>query len=553
MIKKISITSSSYLFNYDNIWGKLTKTYKLSFNNYKFYDQILINKSDCEVVILNFKDLIDYPVFEISEKRKKLISKNIINIFNIIKKKIKSNTNPLMLFIDYDYGNTSIKSSQNFPIEEKIISLIKLEIKKLFIFSNFFYFNIDSFNKNKNNYDSRLYYIGRSRYSVDCLKDISQKILETIKRIQTPPKKLLILDCDNTLWGGVVGEEGPLGIDIGTDGIGTIYRDFQKSVLRLKNEGVILCICSKNNPDDITEVFKKNKNLLLKMSDFTSVKSNWKNKTENILEISKDLDLSLDSFVFFDDNPIEREQIKKNLKDITVIDPNKDISYWPEQLFECFEFIKFKLTKEDINKTKQYRSRATFNYERKKNNNEILFLKNINLKAKIVKLTKNNEQRCLQIINKTNQFNLTTKRYNLTQIKEFANNKKNKIFMIELADKYGNHGLVSLIMWRCEKNFIYIDNFAMSCRVLGRYLETWILGEVIKYAKKNKVNFLLGEHIQTKKNDLVKNLYKDLGFKKITNNNQFPKNLRKFFIKKSNKFIANVNHLKLSGYEKCYK
>jgi len=366
VIKKISITSSSYLFNYDNIWGKLTKTYKLSFNNYKFYDQILINKSDCEVVILNFKDLIDYPVFEISEKRKKLISKNIINIFNIIKKKIKSNTNPLMLFIDYDYGNTSIKSSQNFPIEEKIISLIKLEIKKLFIFSNFFYFNIDSFNKNKNNYDSRLYYIGRSRYSVDCLKDISQKILETIKRIQTPPKKLLILDCDNTLWGGVVGEEGPLGIDIGTDGIGTIYRDFQKSVLRLKNEGVILCICSKNNPDDITEVFKKNKNLLLKMSDFTSVKSNWKNKTENILEISKDLDLSLDSFVFFDDNPIEREQIKKNLKDITVIDPNKDISYWPEQLFECFEFIKFKLTKEDINKTKQYRSRATFNYERKK-------------------------------------------------------------------------------------------------------------------------------------------------------------------------------------------
>ena len=134
------------------------------------------------------------------------------------------------------------------------------------------------------------------------------------------------------------------------------------------------------------------------MSDFTSVKSNWKNKTENILEISKDLDLSLDSFVFFDDNPMEREQIKKNLKDITVIDPNKDISYWPEQLFECFEFIKFKLTKEDINKTKQYRSRATFNYERKKNNNEILFLKNINLKAKIVKLTKHNEQRCLQIL-----------------------------------------------------------------------------------------------------------------------------------------------------------
>ena len=553
MINKISITSSSYLFDYDNIWGKLKKTHQLHFNNYKLYDQILINKSDCEVVILNFKDLIDYPIFEISEKRKKLISKNVINIFNIIKKRIKSNTNPLMLFIDYDYGNTSIKSSQNFPIEEKIISLIKLEIEKLFIFSNFFYFNIDSFNKSKNNYDSRLYYIGRSRYSIDCLKDISQKILETIKRIQIPPKKVLILDCDNTLWGGVVGEDGPLGINIGTDGIGTIYKDFQKSVLRLKNEGIILCICSKNNPDDIAEVFKKNTNLLLRMDDFTSVKANWKNKTENILEISKELDLSLDSFVFFDDNPIEREQIKKNLKDVIVIDPNKDISYWPEQLFECFEFIKFKLTKEDFNKTKLYRSRVKFINERKKNNNEILFLKNINLKAKIISLNKNNEQRCLQIINKTNQFNLTTKRYNLTQIREFEKNKKNKIFMIELSDKYGNHGLVSLIMCRREKNFIYIDNFAMSCRVLGRHLETWILEELIKYAKKIKVNFLLGEYIQTKKNILVKDLYKNLGFKEISDNKQFPKNLKKFFMKKSEKLLANVNDLKLSGYEKCYK
>ena len=553
MINKISITSSSYLFDYDNIWGKLKKTHQLHFNNYKLYDQILINKSDCEVVILNFKDLIDYPIFEISEKRKKLISKNVINIFNIIKKRIKSNTNPLMLFIDYDYGNTSIKSSQNFPIEEKIISLIKLEIEKIFIFSNFFYFNIDSFNKSKNNYDSRLYYIGRSRYSIDCLKDISQKILETIKRIQIPPKKVLILDCDNTLWGGVVGEDGPLGINIGTDGIGTIYKDFQKSVLRLKNEGIILCICSKNNPDDIAEVFKKNTNLLLRMDDFTSVKANWKNKTENILEISKELDLSLDSFVFFDDNPIEREQIKKNLKDVIVIDPNKDISYWPEQLFECFEFIKFKLTKEDFNKTKLYRSRVKFINERKKNNNEILFLKNINLKAKIISLNKNNEQRCLQIINKTNQFNLTTKRYNLTQIREFEKNKKNKIFMIELSDKYGNHGLVSLIMCRREKNFIYIDNFAMSCRVLGRHLETWILEELIKYAKKIKVNFLLGEYIQTKKNILVKDLYKNLGFKEISDNKQFPKNLKKFFMKKSEKLLANVNDLKLSGYEKCYK
>jgi HAD superfamily phosphatase (TIGR01681 family) len=141
----------------------------------------------------------------------------------------------------------------------------------------------------------------------------------TLERIQTSSKKVLILDCDNTLWGGIVGEDGYNGIRIGTDGEGLIFTDFQKSILRLKNEGVILCIVSKNNKEDVMEVLNKNKNMVLKLEDFSLVKANWKTKSQNIKDLSVELDLSLESFAFFDDNSLERDLVRKNLHKVHVI------------------------------------------------------------------------------------------------------------------------------------------------------------------------------------------------------------------------------------------
>lgn len=269
-----------------------------------------------------------------------------------------------------------------------------------------------------------------------------------------------------------------------------------------------MCIASKNNLTDILEVFNKNKNMILKLSDFTSIKANWKTKTHNIKELSKELDLSLESMAFFDDNPIERDQVKKNLKDVKVIQPDTDISNWPDQILEIFEFVKLKLTKEDLFKTHQYEKRSRFVIEKNKIKDELSFLKQIKLKAKMVKINKSNEQRFLQMMHKTNQFNLTTKRYSLLEISNFKKNKKNIIFMVRLNDKYGDHGLVSLVMLIQNENFIYIDNFLMSCRVLGRYLEQWILLKIFELGKKNKIKFIVGEYIPSKKDILVKKLYK---------------------------------------------
>ena len=544
MKRKISFTSSSYLFDEPNIWGELSDNFNLVFNEYRLYDQISSDTSDYDIVILSFKDLIDYPIHDISKKNEKKICNKISKIFFTLKKKIKIFKKPLILFIDFFYVKDNIKASQNFPLEEKIVTFIKKKIKDLFKYQNFFFFNIENLSSEDSFFDNRLFYVSRCRFTYSCLTQISKVISLTIKRIQKVSKKVLIVDCDNTLWGGVIGEDGYDGIKIGTDGEGLVYSDFQRSIMRLKNEGVILCAVSKNNLTDVKEVFKKNKNMLLKFNDFSSVKANWNSKTNNIKELATELDLSLDSFVFFDDNPMERDQIRKNLPAVNVIEPDNDISNWPQQMFDLFDFVKFKLTKEDLLKTSQYRNRVRFVNEKKfTNKNELDFLKKINLNANIIRLSKSNEQRCLQIIHKTNQFNLTTKRYTADQIQDFKKNKKNKIFLIDLKDKYGSHGLISLMMLRLEDNYIFIDNFAMSCRVLGRSLETWVISKVVEFAKKNKIKFIVGEYSKSKKNMIVKDLYDKLGFECLQNKKKLPINLIKYFNTKSSIYIAETSKI----------
>ena len=541
--QEIFFSGSFFLMSNSSSWNRLKKKYKLKFNNYRFYDQILNNKSDYNVIILNFKDLISYPIHDISLSNQKKITNNISNIFNIIKKKLITNKK-LILFQDFYYGETSIKASQNFPIEEKIILYIKERIQKLFKYPNFFYFDINNFFQ-KNFFDNRLFYINRGRYSESGLKYISKKIEKTIERIKNSTKKVLVLDCDNTLWGGVVGEDGVHNIKIGTDGEGAVYSDFQKSILRLKNEGVVLCIASKNNLNDILEVFKKNTNMILKKNDFTLIKSDWKEKSRNIVDISNELDLSLNSFVFFDDNPLERLKVKNNLKDVKVIEPNNDISFWPQQLLENFYFTKFKIIKEDLLKTEQYKNRAKFLTEKKKFVNQSNFLSSLKIKAKIVKIDINNELRCLQIINKTNQFNLTSKRYDLKEIRDMKKNKKKIIFMVDLSDRFGDHGLVAFVMLNINKYFCHIENIAMSCRVLSRNLENWIISKIILIAKKNKLEKIVGEYVPSKKNIIVKNFYSNLGFNKIIKSTDIPKNAIKHTSKKSQLFLQKIKKINL--------
>ena len=321
------------------------------------------------------------------------------------------------------------------------------------------------------------------------IKILSNKILQFLKNLDISSKKLLILDCDNTIWGGVLGEEGINKIQIGQDGIGKAFYDFQKVVKSLKERGILIALASKNNLSDVKKVLRNHKSMILKENDITIFKVNWKDKSSNIMEISKDLMLGLDSFVFWDDNPIERQKVKKNLKHVDVIEPNKDVSEWPKQLLEFSGFAKVNVSREDKVKTDQYKKRSEFIERKNLVKDEIKYLKSIKIKPNILNLNSSNIDRAVQMTQKTNQFNFTTKRYNHKKLLEI--NKKNKVFLVKLTDIYGDHGIISLVILKLKKNIIYVDTLLLSCRILGRYLENWILKKIQDYSKKCKAKFTI--------------------------------------------------------------
>ena len=255
----------------------------------------------------------------------------------------------------------------------------------------------------------------------------------------------------------------------------------------------------------------------LKEKDIISFKVNWKEKHLNLLEISKDLDIGLDSMVFWDDNPFERQKMRAALPDVFTIEPEQDVIYWADQLNKLELFFNFKITDEDKKKQYQYKIRSKFVEGKNNAQNEITYLKKIKLKAKKINLLKGNISRASQMTQKTNQFNLSTKRYSILDIQKIDNNKNNRISLFQISDIYGDHGIVGMfILKEKNKNTIFIDTFLLSCRVLGRYLETWMLHSIKKKYGKNVD--IYAEYIPTEKNILAKKFLENHNFKLVKKN-----------------------------------
>jgi len=405
----------------------------------------------------------------------------------------------------------------------------------------------------KNCFDERNYSLFRCRLSTLGLKLLSNKLSELIFGINNANKKVLLLDCDNTLWGGVIGEDGIEKIQLGQDGLGLAYTEFQKAIKKIQESGIIIALVSKNNSSDVMNVLENHKSMILKKKDIAAFKINWKEKSDNIRQLSKDLFLGLESFVFWDDNPIESNKVRNEISDIEVIEPEKDISYWSKQLLEYSGFSKFQVTKEDYVKTKQYKSRGIFLEKKKSSKNEITYLKKIKIKTKLISVENDNVDRASQLTQKTNQFNFNTKRYKIADIKKL---KKNHLcFLVKLSDIYGDHGIVSFFILKKDKEILIVDLFLMSCRIMGRYLENWILSEIKKIAITNKKKDILFEFIPTKKNkDLINIFIKLNNLKKITKKKIEEKNLKLENRSKAEYYILNTKQKikNLEIYEKQY-
>ena len=503
------IRSTSFLLNDNLAWGKISNN-KISFSEYNDLFSNFKNKIfDYEILLIFSKDLVDQ--FSLNQSlQKKKINKVIDAIES--KSKLNKNTKYLIFFSSYYFNNISenLKSNLNSDYKRNFSDKIYKVIKNN---NNIFYIDIDKFFSEKgfeNCFDTRNLYHLRCPLSLSGLEIFISTIQKTIQNTTLPRKKVLLLDCDNTLWGGVLGEVGINNIKLGQDGIGQAFKDFQKAILKIKNLGIILVLLSKNNENDVKDVLKKHQDMILKIKDIAKFKVNWKSKSLNISELSKELYLNPDSFVFWDDNPIEREIVKKNHKSIDVITPDKNVENWPKQILEYNHFYKNKITKEDKDKTKQYQKRAIFLEEKNNFLNEQNYLKSINLKPKIIKLDSSNISRAEQMCQKVNQFNFTTRRYDLYQLKNLDYCR-----LIDLKDTYGDHGRVGMFGLKILKDFIFVDLFLLSCRILGRYLENWMYNEIKKIQKKLKKKRVIFEYVPTKKNIVTNEFIKKIKLKKI--------------------------------------
>ena len=342
-------------------------------------------------------------------------------------------------------------------------------------------------------------------------------------------KKCLILDLDNTLWGGILGEDGPNEIKVGNSYEGEKFKNFQKYVKKLSSVGVILAICSKNNLKDVEDCFDQNKNLFLKLKDFSIIKANWRPKYENINEIAKELNISKDSLVFMDDSKFEREQMKNLNPDVCVIETPKDPKDYIKAIDDTgFFYLNSNLTKEDLKKRNQYYIMKKADVLKKSSKNIDEYLKKLNMTLTISKVNNVNFSRCVQMLNKTNQFNFTTQRFTDATFKKYLENDKIKTMVISLKDKFGDHGITGLLTAKITKDSLILDNFLLSCRILGRKVEDCIIYEALNTAIKYKLNYLEGVYKKTTKNTQCENFY-----------------IRNGFIKKSNtQYILNTNNPK---------
>lgn len=371
-------------------------------------------------------------------------------------------------------------------------------------------------------YSRKMWYLGNMPYSMTGIKAIIDLIYNSFSSIKGMRKKCIAVDLDNTLWGGVVGEDGVDGLILSDHKEGARYKDTQKLLLKMKNQGVLLVILSKNNIEDVYEVFEKHQHMVLKKEDFVKIVVNWEAKSLNIKRIATELNIGLDAFVFVDDNPAEREQMKAECPEVTVVEFPKDTAMLPEIFKDIYEryFKVLKTTIEDLNKTQMYHNKIKRAQIMQQVSSVEEYLSNLDIKVNIHFMKEEEEKRVTQLINKTNQFNTTTKRYSEEEIHQLGKNSNSSVVTAYMSDRFGDEGLISVMILLFSGDTVNIDSFLMSCRVMGRKLEYVMMMAVKQWIMENRkeIKYVSASYIKSKKNKPVENIYDVLGLKEVTEN-----------------------------------
>ena len=350
--------------------------------------------------------------------------------------------------------------------------------------------------------------------SMDALPYVASRVMDIVCAVKGQFKKCLILDLDNTVWGGVIGDDGLEGIQLGHGlGIGKAFTEFQMWVKKLKQRGIIICVASKNNEDTAKEPFEKHPDMVLKLDDIAVFQANWDTKVDNIRTIQQILNIGFDSMVFLDDNPFERNIVRENINGITVPELPEDPAEYLEYLYSLNLFETASYSNLDKDRTKQYQVEAQRVSLSKTFTNEADFLKSLNMVSVVSGFTKFNTPRVAQLSQRSNQFNLRTVRYTDADIEALANDPNVIDLSFTLEDKFGDNGLIAVTIMRpLDKETLFVDTWFMSCRVLKRGMENFTLNTMVEKARAAGYKKVIGEYLPTPKNKMVENHYTGLGF-----------------------------------------
>jgi len=314
-------------------------------------------------------------------------------------------------------------------------------------------------------------------YTPECYAAIGTAIFRAIYGLQKNPLKVIVLDCDNTLWKGVCGEDGPAGVDVTPP-----FRALQEFMLAQTKAGMVLCLCSKNNEKDALDVFDQRSDMLLKREHLVSWRINWRPKSENLRSLAQELDLGLDSFIFIDDNPVECADVRINCPEVLTLQLPRDAESFAAFLNHVWAFDQAGATAEDRNRTRMYQQNRERHRHREESPSLKDFVQGLELRLDVAEATPGDLERVSQLTRRTNQFNLTTLRRSESEIRSFLERAGTRCLVVRAADRFGDYGLVGVVMLQAEADRYKVDTLLLSCRVLGRGVEHELVSRLARQA-----------------------------------------------------------------------
>jgi FkbH-like protein len=366
--------------------------------------------------------------------------------------------------------------------------------------------------------DERFYYHAKLPCAPEFLPEYAYSVSTLIGAHLGQAKKCLVLDVDNTLWGGVIGDDGLGGIRLGQgDAEGEAFQAFQHYVRNLAARGVILAICSKNDERIAREVFEKHPEMVLRLPDIACFVANWEDKASNLRRIARTLEIGLNSFVFVDDNPAERALVRQLVPEVAVPELPEDPAGYVQAIERQLYFQAISVGQEDLQRGAMYRANAQRQQAEQSSSNIDAFLLSLRMRARIEPVQAANIERVAQLIARSNQFNLTTRRHSAAVVREMADRSDALSLAVSLSDRFGDHGLISVLLAkRVAASEFVIDTWLMSCRVLKRGVEEHLRNFLCRTARERGVASIVGEYIPTAKNGLVRDHYAKLGFQLVS-------------------------------------